>query len=172
MPEWIPFLLRIALETFTLFVLLVGLVGLVMPIFPGLVIMWLATLFYAIIQGTAGNMTGWDWAAFVIITLLMIGGSIIDNIIIAKKMRDHYIPWSSILIAFAAGIVVSLFFTPLIGLLATPITLFLAEQRRLQNRDEAWTSTKAYLTGWGWAFGARFLIGMTIVGLWMMWAWI
>jgi hypothetical protein len=172
MPTWLPFLLQIALETFTLFVLLVGLFGLIVPVFPGLTIMWLATLVYALIKNSADKMTGWDWFAFVLITLLMIGGNIADNIIIARKMRDHYIPWSSILLAFAAGIVASLFFTPLIGLVAAPLGLFLAELRRLKNRDDAISSTKAYMVGWGWAFGARFIIGLAITGLWMLWAWI
>ena len=53
MPDWIPALLRFALDTFTLFVLLVGLFGLIMPVFPGLVIMWLGTLVYALIQNAA-----------------------------------------------------------------------------------------------------------------------
>ncbi|HXD09444.1 MAG TPA: DUF456 domain-containing protein [Anaerolineales bacterium] len=172
MPEWLPFFLQVALETFTLFVLLVGLFGLIVPVFPGLTIMWIATLVYALIQNSAGKMTGWDWFAFVVITLLMIGGNIADNIIIARKMRDQYIPWSSILLAFAAGIVASIFFTPLIGLIASPLGLFLAEVRRLKNRDEAIQSTKAYMIGWGWAFGARFLIGMTMIGSWMLWAWV
>lgn len=172
MPTWVPLLLQIALETFTLFVLLVGLFGLIMPVFPGLVIMWIGTLVYALIQNAADKMTGWDWFAFALITVLMIVGNIADNIIIARKMRDQYIPWSSILIAFAAGIIVSLFFTPLIGLVAAPLGLFLAEQRRLKNRDEAIKSTKAYMVGWGWAFGARFIIGLAITGLWMLWAWI
>jgi uncharacterized protein YqgC (DUF456 family) len=172
MPTWLPLLLQIALETFTLFALLVGLFGLIVPVFPGLTIMWLATLVYALIQNAADKMTGWDWFAFALITLLMIGGNIVDNIIIAKKMRDQYIPWSSILIAFAAGIIVSIFFTPLVGLVAAPLGLFLAELRRLKNRDEAIKSTKAYMIGWGWAFGARFIIGLAITSLWMLWAWI
>ncbi len=172
MPDWLQFTFQVALEIFTLFVLLVGLAGLIVPVFPGLTVMWLATLIYALIQSAAGNMTGWEWSAFALITLLMIGGNIIDNLIIARKMRDHFIPWSSILFAFGVGIVASLFFTPLVGLFAAPASLFFAEQRRLKNRDEAWNSTKAYMVGWGWAFGARFTIGLAITGLWMLWAWI
>ena len=95
-----------------------------------------------------------------------------DNIIIARKMRDQFIPWSSILLAFTAGIIASIFFTPLIGLVASPLGLFLAELRRLKNRDAAINSTKAYMIGWGWAFGARFIIGLTMIGSWMLWAWI
>ncbi len=172
MPDWLQFALQIFLETFTLFALLVGLVGLIVPVFPGLTVMWLATLVYALIQSTRGLMTGWDWLAFAIITTLMIAGNIIDNIIIASKMRDHFVPWSSILLAFGAGIVASIFFTPLIGLVAAPLGLFLAELRRLKERDAAIASTKAYMIGWGWAFGARFIIGTCIAGLWMLWAWI
>ena len=171
MPDMLEFL-QVLLDTFTLFVLLIGLIGLVMPVFPGLVIMWLGTLVYALLQSSAGAMTTWDWVIFGIITLLMIAGSIVDNIIIARKMRDHYIPWSSILFAFAAGIVASLFFTPLIGLVAAPVGLFIAETRRLKNRDEAWNSTRAYMIGWGWAFGVRFVTGLVITGLWMLSAWV
>ena len=123
MPEWFQFAFQILLEVLTLFILLVGLAGLIVPVFPGLTVMWLATLVYAIIQASRGLMTGWEWFAFAIITLLMIGGNIVDNLIIARKMRDQYIPWSSILIAFAAGIVASLFFTPVIGLAAAPLGL-------------------------------------------------
>ena len=172
MPTWLPFFLQVALETFTLFVLFVGLFGLIVPVFPGLTIMWIATLVYALIQNAADKMTGWDWFAFAIITLLMIGGNIADNIIIARKMRDQYIPWSSILIAFAAGLVTSLFFTPVIGLVAAPAGLFLAELNRLKSRDDAIKSTRAYMIGWGWAFGVRFMIGITMIGAWMLWAWI
>jgi len=168
MPTW----LQIALQTFTLFVLFVGLLGLIVPIFPGLTIMWLGTLLYALIQNSAGNMTGWDWFLFGLITLLMIVGNIADNLIIARKMRDKYIPWSSILFAYAASIIASIFFTPLIGLVAAPVGLFLAESRRLKNRDAAVDSTKAYMIGWGWAFGARFLIGILMIGFWMLWAWV
>lgn len=172
MPDWLTFFLQVALETLTLFTLIVGLAGLIVPVFPGLTIMWLATLVYALIQSSAGNMTGWDWAAFAFITLLMIVGNIVDNLIIAAKMRDQFIPWSSILLAFAAGIVISIFFTPLVGLVAAPAGLFLAELNRVKDRDTAIKSTKAYMIGWGWAFGARVMIGLVMVGSWMLWAWL
>lgn len=164
--------LQVILETLTLFVLLVGLVGLIMPVFPGLVVMWLGALVYALFQNAAGKMTGWDWFLFALITVLMIIGNIADNIIIARKMRDKYVPWSSILWAFAAGIVASLFFTPIIGLVAAPAGLFVAETSRLKDRKSAMESTKAYMIGWGWAFGARFMIGLAMTGLWMLSAWV
>ncbi len=168
MPLW----LQVALETFTLFVLLVGLIGLIVPVFPGLTVMWFGALVYTLLQYAAGLMTGWDWFLFALITLLMIFGNIVDNLIIARKMRDKYIPWSSIIWAFAAGIVASLFLTPLVGLIAAPVGLFAAEIVRLKDQNAAIESTKAYMIGWGWAFGARFLIGLMMTGLWMLSAWV
>ncbi|HKY54973.1 MAG TPA: DUF456 domain-containing protein, partial [Anaerolineales bacterium] len=128
-PETLQAAWIVLVDALTLVVLVVGLVGLIMPIFPGLVVMWLATLVYALLQNAAGRMTGWDWFLFGMITVLMLVGSLVDNLIIARKMRDHFIPWSSILFAFAASLVASLFFTPLIGLAAAPAGLFLAELR-------------------------------------------
>lgn len=164
--------LQVVLETLTLFALVVGLLGLIVPVFPGLVVMWLGTLLYALIQNAAGDMTNLKWFIFGIITVLMISGSIVDNLIIAYKMRDKYIPWSSILFAFGAGIIASIFFTPIIGLVAAPVGLYLAESRRLKNNEAAVASTKAYMVGWGWAFGARFLVGLAMIGFWMLWAWV
>lgn len=172
MPPDMQSTLQVILEIFTLFVLLIGLVGLIVPVFPGLTIMWLGALVYALFQNGAGQMTGWDWFLFGLITVLMIVGNIVDNLIIAYKMRDKYIPWSSIIWAFVVGIVASLFLTPLGGLVAAPIGLFMAELNRLKDRDAAIESTKTYMIGWGWAFGARFLIGLAILGLWMFSAWV
>jgi hypothetical protein len=117
-------------------------------------------------------MTGWDWFLFALITVLMLVGNVIDNVIITRKMRDKYVPWSSILVAFTASILASLFLTPIGGLVAAPLGLFAAEVTRLRDRGKAIASTKAYMVGWGWAFATRFLIGLAMTGLWMLWAWV
>jgi uncharacterized protein YqgC (DUF456 family) len=164
--------LQIVIETFTLFFLLAGLAGLLIPVFPGLTIMWLSTLFYAIVQVIQKNMTWVDWLLFTLITLLMIGGNIIDNIIIAKHVRDKNVPWSSIIWAFAAGVVLSLFFTPIVGIIASPVALFLAEWHRLKDKQTAFANTKAWMTGWGWSVAARIGIGVVMIVFWGLWAWL
>lgn len=172
MPFDLPFMWQVVLQTLTLFVMLVGLVGLIVPVFPGLTVMWFAALVYALLQSAGGSM-GWvDWLLFAFITLLMIGGNIVDNLIIASKMRGHEIPWSSILLSYAAGLVVSLFATPLMGLLAAPLSLLLWEYLRLRDRSLAFESAKVYMIGWGASFAARFGIGFLMIVLWMLWAWL
>jgi uncharacterized protein len=165
------FLAEVIIQTLTLFALLVGLLGLVIPVFPGLIVMWLAALLYAMLEDSSGRM-GWiDWTLFALITILMVFGSVIDNIIIARRMRGHSIPWSSIGMAYLAGIVASLFLTPLVGLAASPLALFGAEFLRLRNRRLAFESARTYVIGWGWSFAAVFGVGVLILILWILWAW-
>jgi uncharacterized protein YqgC (DUF456 family) len=166
------FWVQVMIETITLFVLLAGLAGLFIPIFPGLTVMWLGTLGYALVQMSVGKMTWVDWFLFVIITLLMIGGNIVDNIIIAKHVRDKNVPWVSIIWAFAAGIILSLFFTPIAGMIASPVGLYLAEWYRLKDKQTAFSNTKAWLTGWGWSLAARIGIGVIMLLFWARWAWL
>jgi len=171
-PTFWEFFGQVFLETLTLLVMLSGLAGLFIPVFPGLTVMWLGTLVYAVVQAINKNMTGVDWFLFVLITLLMIGGNIIDNIIIAKHVRDKQVPWSSIIWAFVAGILISLFFTPLVGMIASPVALFLAEWRRLKDKTAALSNTRAWMTGWGWSIAARLGIGFLMIVFWGLWAWL
>ncbi|RJP51285.1 MAG: DUF456 domain-containing protein [Anaerolineaceae bacterium] len=168
----LEFWLQVIIESLTLFVLLAGLAGLLIPVFPGLTVMWLGTLIYALVQAANDNMTWTDWMLFTLITLLMIGGNIVDNIIITKHVREKNVPWSSIIWAFTAGIAVSIIFTPLGGMLAAPAGLFLAEWRRLRERSTALANTRAWMTGWGWAIAARLGIGVIMIVFWMLWAWL
>ncbi len=149
--------------------MLIGLGGLIIPIFPGIIIIWLSALVYAVVSTLAGTMSGWDWFLFALITILGVFGTLVDNIILAAKLRQTGTPWKSIIIAYVVGLVASLFFTPLVGLLITPVALYLVEYRRLQDRSLAFESTKAFLIGFGWTFLALFAIGGTMVGLWLLW---
>ncbi|PIV26801.1 MAG: hypothetical protein COS37_04550, partial [Anaerolineae bacterium CG03_land_8_20_14_0_80_58_20] len=134
--------------------------------------MWLAALVYALVQSASGLMAWVDWLSFAIITLFMIGGNIVDNIIIASKMRGHEIPWKTIILCYIVGIVVSLFFTPLAGLVASPLALLGLEYLRFRDKKLAFESAKVFMIGWGASFAARFGIGILMVIFWMLWAWL
>ncbi len=166
----LQFWLRVAIEALTLFFIVVGLVGLLVPIFPGLVVIWIATLVYGLIS--PGAFDALCWTMFILITVLMLFGSIVDNLLMAKKARDKNAAWVSIGLGILAGIVFSLALPPLGGILAAPLALFLAEYfRRQRNYREALQTVQALFAGWGIAFLVRFAIGLVMAGLWMIWAW-
>lgn len=170
MIDW-PFVGEFVLEWITLTFMLVGLFGMIIPIFPGILVIWLAALVYAITEAMAGKMDVWSWLLFTLITLLMIAGNFVDNIIMARKLRETGTPWSSIAVGFIAGIISSLFLTPFAALLITPLALYLAEFRRLGSGREAIRSARAWLVGFSWSLLAMFGIGVLMIVLWLVWAW-
>lgn len=159
--------LGIAIKVLMLFGMLVGLAGMVVPIFPGVTVIWALALLHGIIFGFSGA-GGW---LFAVITVLTVIGWVVDNVIVGGKARQGGARWTSIALAFVAGFVGSIFLTPLGGIAATLGALYLAEYAHRQDRTEAWAVTKSMAIGWGWAFVARFSIGLVMIGLWAIWAW-
>ncbi len=166
----IAYWLDFALHTLTLFFMLIGLAGLIMPVFPGLTVIWLVALGYALIRLASDAMNGVGWLWFALISVLMLVGNVVDNLIIARRMREHAIPWRNILLSYVLGIGLSIIATPLIGLIGTPLALVGLEYWRLRQVQQAIESARAYLIGWGIAFFARLGIGMLMIAIWMVWA--
>lgn len=156
----------------TLTFMLVGLFGMIIPIFPGIMVIWLSALFYAAVETLTGKMDVWGWLLFALITVLMVVGSVVDNIIMARKLRETGTPWRSITIGFVAGLVSSLFLTPFAALLVTPLALYAAEYYRLRDGRAAFASAKGWLIGFSWSLAALFAIGVVMIGLWVLWAWL
>jgi len=148
-----------------LLAMLIGLFGMVIPIFPGGVVIWLAALVYGIFFG----ISGWGWVFFIIITGLMIGGIIVDDLLMATSARKHGASWGSLVFAYIGGIAGTILLPPFGGLLGAPLILYLSEYGRKRNRGQAWQVTRGLLIGWGWSFVARFGIGLVMIALWMIW---
>jgi hypothetical protein len=153
------------------FVLLAMLGGLFsLPILPGHVIIWAAALIYGMVAGF-GTL---GWVMFVLITVVMIGGTVVDNILMGTQAHKEGAPWWVILLALLAAIVGTFAIPiPIIGgVLAGLLTLFLVEWLRRKDWRQALNSMKGMLVGWGWAFVIRFIMGMIMIGLWLIWAWV
>ena len=165
-----PFSIDVPLliNSITLTVMLAGL--LVLPLLPGLVIIWAAALGY----GLAAGFHTVGWVIFAILTLLMITGSVVDNILMGRSAHKEGAPWWGILLALLAAILGSFVIpVPIIGgMLAALATLFGIEWIRRKDVRKALASLKGMAIGWGWAFVIRFIIGLIMIGLWLMWAWV
>ena len=161
MPNW----LNLSLNILIYLIMAVGLFGMVIPIYPGVVIIWAAALVHGLVTGFV-TLEIW---VLVIISLLMIAGTLVDNFLMGGKARQAGASWISIGGALLAGLVGTFAFPPLGGIVAAPTMLFLLEYARLKDSTEAWDITKGLLTGWGLAFVARFLIGLVMIAVWAIW---
>ncbi len=150
----------------TLVVMLVGLFGLVIPVFPGIIVIWLAALIY----GIAVSFNTLGWVVIVLITLLMIAGTVIDNILMGVGARRAGATWLSLTLGSLAGLAGTIFFPPFGGILAAPLTVLIIEYLRKRDWPRVWAAMKGLFVGWGLSFVARFLIGVTMIVLWAVWA--
>ncbi len=162
MPAWASVL------TFwvTLLTMLVGLGLLIIPIFPGITVIWLAALIY-------GFITGFDTlgiVVFIFITIGMIAGISADNVLMGAGARQGGASWLTIIVALIAGIAGTVLFPPIGGFIAIPIAIFLLELLRNREWRSAWRATRGLALGWGLSFLVRFGIGLVMISAWLIWA--
>jgi hypothetical protein len=164
LPAW----LDVGIFGVTLFFILVGLVGLIIPVFPGLVVIWLAMLVYGIVVGF--NAAG--IIIFVVLTLLMIAGTLVDNVLMAAGSRTGGASWWTIAGALLAGIIGTIVFPPFGGLIAAPLTILLIEFLRVREINQAWRATSGLVLGWGMSYFVRLGIGIAMLLLWLLWVFV
>ncbi len=140
----------------------VGIAGVILPILPGLLLIWGASLFYGLVVGF--GFAG--WLAMAVITALALIGTGIGYYLPARKTREVGFPrWGQLLVAGAT--VVGFFVVPVIGaifgLVLATLLVALAVER---NLGEAW--------GTGWAMLIEMLKSAAIqlgMALFMAMAW-
>lgn len=157
------------LRIVVLAIMLFGLLGLIIPVLPGLVIIWVPALVY-------GLVTGFNWTSgllFAGMTVLMIVGNLVDNLVMGAKAKQQGASWLAIGVALAAGILGSIAFPPFGGIIAALIGLFAVEMLRLKDLQLAFESARSMAVGCGWAAVIRFGMGIVMIllwGAWVLWA--
>jgi uncharacterized protein len=159
---------NLVLYILILVTMLVGLFGLLIPIIPGITIIWVAALAYGLIAGF--NLAG--GIVFGVITVLMIVGNFADNLLMGASARKTGASWISILVALVAGIVGTFVLPPVGGLLFALVGIFIVEYIRVRDWKKALESLRGMATGCGWSVAARFIIGLMMIAWWLIWAFV
>jgi len=152
---------------------LVGLVGLLLVFFPGLTVAWLGQLIWFIFVGFNKSHGGWQFgltiAIFVINTIIMLVGSVVDNLLGATETEKKGVPWWEIGLVTLIMVVGGTVLTPIGGMAASLGVLYLIELKRLNNdRQAAWESTKTLAFGYGKAAVLRFILCQIMIILWLV----
>jgi hypothetical protein len=158
----------VSLQAVIAIVMLVGLFSLILVVVPGLTVIWLAALIY-------GILTGFDFNSgliFLAITISMIFGNMLDQILMGARAKRSGASWTGVLASMAAAFLFSILFPPFGGLVAALIVLFTIETVRLRNWRKAGESTREMAVGCASAVLARFATGVLMIGLWALWLWL
>ena len=138
----------------------VGLVGTVVPVVPGLPVIWAAGLFWALAEEGAGR-----WVVLTVLTVLAVAGTAARYVFTARSMGGK-VPRTTMLAA-AAGALVGMFVVPVVGMpLGGVVGVYLAELRRTRDGRAAWASTRRVLVAFGLGTAVEVAAGVLMVATW------
>lgn len=137
------------IETFTLGIVivmfLIGLVGIILPLIPGILLVWLAVLFHAFSDGFTVITPGW----FMVITIIAIATGTSDLWLPLLGARKSGASWQA-LVAGVIGGIIGTFALPIIGtIVGYAAGVLLAEYIRHGAWEPALRSGFGVLAGWG-----------------------
>jgi len=144
-------------------IMLVGLVGIVVPLLPGLLLVWAAVLVWAIeAQSPAG------WVVLGIATILALLGTLLQYLLPGRRMARAGVTTSSTMAGVVLGIL-GFFVIPVIGaFLGFALGIYLAERIKLGTHAAAWPSTRHALKAIALSMGIELLTGLAIITAWLI----
>jgi uncharacterized protein YqgC (DUF456 family) len=144
-------------------VIAVGLVGVLLPVLPGLVLVWGAVGVWAL---SVRTLTA--WLVLAAATALFLGGTVVKYVVPGRRLRSSGVPWSSMAAGAALGFV-GFFVLPVVGLpIGFVLGVYLAELARLGRHDRAARSTRQAVAAAGWSVLIELAAGVAIALVWLV----
>ncbi|PXX65252.1 hypothetical protein DFR70_104315 [Nocardia tenerifensis] len=145
-------------------VMLVGLLGIIVPILPGVILIFGAIAVWAFMTG---GVTA--WTVFAVSTVALVLSGVVKYTWPGRKMKDAGVANRSLVLGAVLGIV-GFFVIPVVGLfVGFVLGVYLSELQRLRIGRQAWQSTVHALKGVGLSmlielFGALVAVGVWVIG--------
>ncbi len=104
-------------------VIAVGLVGVLIPVLPGLLLVWGAVAVWSFEESS-----GTGWVVLGVVTVLLVAGTVVKYVVPGRRLRQAGVPWSSTAVGGLLGLV-GFFVIPVVGLLiGFVLGVYLAER--------------------------------------------
>jgi uncharacterized protein YqgC (DUF456 family) len=144
-------------------VIAIGLVGVLIPVLPGLFLVWGAIAVWAL---AVSSPVGWTVLA--VTTALLVGGTVVKYVVPGRRLRQAGVPWGSTAAGGVLGLV-GFFVLPVVGLLVGFVLgVYLAERHRLGVHALAWQSTRHALAAAGWSMLVELAAGVSMAICWLV----
>jgi uncharacterized protein YqgC (DUF456 family) len=141
----------------------IGLVGIIVPLLPGLLLVYAAILVWAVVEHTVAS-----WVALGIVTVVVGATTAIKYLWPVRRMRDAGVPTSTLLVGAVLGIV-GFFVIPVLGLaLGFVVGVYVAELARRRDQRRAWASTVNAVKGVALSVGVELAGGLAAAVIWLL----
>lgn len=149
-------------------IMVIGLAGTVLPILPGLWLIWAAALGYGVFSGF--GVVG--WIVVVVITALAGAGTAASFYLPQRRASSVGVPWWGQVVALACAIA-GFFVIPVVGApIGFGVGILAATLLRERHFQGALVATWATLRSMLLASGLQFAAGTAMVALWVVWVWV
>lgn len=146
--------------------LVIGLCGVVLPVAPGLVLMWAAALFYGFAVGWSSIGVG----VMVALSILVMAG-IVTGVVVPQRAAAESGASGMAQLGGVIGAIVGFFVIPVFGVIVGALAgLLIVEYARNDDWALAWAATKGTARGFGLSILIDLALGMAMLVLWSIWA--
>ena len=123
----------------------VGIIGIIVPLLPGILLVYAAILVWAVIESSEHSVVA--WVTLGVVTVLIGATTLIKYTWPMKRMRAADVRTRTLLAGAVLGII-GFFVIPVVGLIiGFVLGVYLAELAGRRDQRVAWTSTKHALKG-------------------------
>jgi uncharacterized protein YqgC (DUF456 family) len=146
--------------------MVVGLCGVVIPVLPGLLVMWAGALLY-------GFAVGWSTTgvAMMVLATVAVAASFVAGVVIPRRTAAAAGASGWAQVAGLFGAVIGFFVIPVVGLIIGALAGVMAvEVARKGDWGEAWAATVGTAKGFGWSVLVDLGLGLFILLAWAAWA--
>jgi uncharacterized protein YqgC (DUF456 family) len=141
--------------------IILGLAGVVVPVIPGLLLVWAGVLVWFLDDRDAARMS-----VLIAVTLVLALGTVVKYLVPGKRLREAGVPWGTIALGGLLGIV-GFFVVPVIGLvLGFVLGVWLGEMMRLGDSGPAWRSTRHAVVAVGLSILIELAAGLVATAIW------
>jgi uncharacterized protein YqgC (DUF456 family) len=141
----------------------VGLVGIVLPLLPGVLLVFGAIAVWAVVEQTTTS-----WVTLGIVTAVLAATTLIKYMWPAQRMRRADVGTRSLVAGAVLGII-GFFVIPVLGLpIGFVLGIYLAELAQRRDRRVAWTSTVHALKGVALSVGVELTGALLATAVWVV----
>ena len=140
----------------------VGLIGIVVPLLPGILLVYGAILGWAVVEHTVTS-----WVTLAVVTVLIGATTLIKYMWPMRRIRAADVGTGTLLVGAVLGII-GFFVIPVLGLvIGFVLGVYLAELANRRDQKAAWTSTVHALKGVALSVGVELAGALLATAAWV-----
>lgn len=151
------------MEIVVLVLMAIGVVGIVLPVLPGLLVVFAGVLIWAISEQSAAG-----WITLGLVAVVYLAGVVLQWAIPGKRLKRAGVPTAHLILGVICAIVLGILI-PVLGLfLGFPLGIFLASLVRHREPKRAWHATGHALRAVGLNILIELATAFLIIGIFVI----